>query len=318
MPGAEENILSFANIQSLIDSVQCNNDSMQITFNDANSFATANGYWNWVNQAVNHTFVLVVPGNVCDFSATRFPFLVTNLESDITTLTTHLSGAASLWGDIAHSYELTLGAIENEFKVRKRFGEIDYSKNITVDFNHQIPNPGINLTDTDIEASMSCPDCGTTGSFNLSFTLKTKFFIPTDASVTLQANKVAASLNPSVGVSASLSSAKTLEYPFPDINIASIQIPGVLTIGPVIETALGLIAGPLQGSANIEASASMSLPDTASVTIDLEKRSFTHTDWTPVYQASLEVDAGISGNLTAYAKASVAIKAQALSMYKRK
>jgi hypothetical protein len=313
MPGEEESILSMAKFRGMIKSIQCTDTTMDIAFIDEMSYNYAKTNWDWVNGADNHSFLMVAGTGDCGWNPARLPFVVSTIDYDDPLNTAHLSVNASEWKQVAHTYDLHVGGMPQPVQMRKRFGAVDYAKDVNIDFNHKLPNPSITFPDPEITVTVGCPNCGTSGTFDISFSLHTEFFVPRGASVSLKAQGVSVFLNPKLTLSANLTGTKNLKYSFPDIPIEAIEIPDVLTIGPVISTQVGVSLGPVKGVADITSGVTVKIPDTAQVSVDLVGASFQHTDWTPsITTAPVTLDAKLEADVKVYADVAVAIKAEAL------
>jgi hypothetical protein len=64
-----------------LKSVRCAED-MMLEFTDDAAFAYAKEVWNWVNQDVNNSFIMVTNYAGCADDMERLPFVVSNIRYD--------------------------------------------------------------------------------------------------------------------------------------------------------------------------------------------------------------------------------------------
>jgi len=286
MPGDNENIISMQRFKGMTRSVTCSNNSINIVFKDNTTFAYAKNVWDWVNGADNHTFVMVVGTGDCEWNGHRIPFTVSALAFNDATITASLTANASNWSEAIHTYTLDVGAMPipaNATKLRRGFGDIDFNKDLSLDFNHILPSASISIPSNDFSASFACISCGTTGSWDFGFHLETRFLVPRKAYATLNPKGVSLVINPKVTLSTDLSSSYTLSQDFLTIPLGGITIPGgILDVGPEIVFSAGMTIGPLTGSASISSGVTISVPDAASLTVDIKASTVSSSGWDPV------------------------------------
>jgi hypothetical protein len=318
MPDSHENILSLARFKGMTKSISCpqGGTTIDITFNDDQTFAYAKKVWDWVNGADNHTFVMVANTGDCGWNTRRIPFIVSTLKYDEQANIAHLTAAASDWKSAAHTYDLVVGSVSTSTpsaKLRKRLGEVDFNKDLSIGFDHPLPFSSWKFPDPDIDITLECDDCGTKGAFQFGFTLKTVLLIPKQVIVTLNPHGVSASITPKLSLSANYTGSKPFEHEFPGIPIEGISIPGdVLEVGPEIVFSAGAELSGLSGSASISSGVSIALQDSAHVTLDLLKPHLDSSGWTPtVTKTPMKLDAKLSAEVKFYIKAKVELAAKA-------
>jgi hypothetical protein len=316
MPGANENIISMQRFKGMTQSVTCSNNSIDIVFNDNTTFAYAKNVWDWVNGADNHTFVMVVGTGDCGWNEHRVPFTVSTLAYNDATITASLTANASNWSEAIHSYILDVGAMPipaNATKLRREFGDIDYNKDLSLDFNHILPSASISIPADGFSVSFACISCGTTGSWDFGFHLETSFLVPRKAYATLNPKGVSLVINPKVTLSADLSSSYKLSQDFLTVPLGGITIPGgILDVGPEIVFSAGVTIGPLTGSASISSGVTISVPDAASLTVDIKASTLSSSGWDPVVsEQPIVVSAQLSGGIKAYVRAQIQLTAKA-------
>lgn len=318
MPGSNENIISMQRFKGMTKSVTCSNTSIDIIFNSNQTLAYAMNVWDWVNGADNHTFIMVAGTGDCGWNDHRVPFTVSTLYSNDTTSTACLTANATQWSDAIHTYTLDVGAmpianITPSAKFRRSLGELDFSNDLSLDFDHILPSASVSIPFPDFTVSFACVSCGTTGEFDFGFHLETVFLVPKKAYATLNPKGVSLAINPTVSLSTDLSSSLTFSQDFLTVGLGSITIPGgILDVGPEIVFSAGVTLGPLSGSASISSGVTISLPDTASLIVDILSSAITSTGWNAVVSESpIVVTASLSGAIKTYVRAQIQLTAKA-------
>ena len=93
-----------------LKSVNCGED-MVLEFLDKTAFEYDQSVWNWVNQNVNNTFIMVTNYEGCADDMERLPFEVSNIAYDHDTNTAYLAADLKEWKEVAHSYTLHVGQV---------------------------------------------------------------------------------------------------------------------------------------------------------------------------------------------------------------
>jgi hypothetical protein len=310
MPGDDENIIALRNFRQWLKSIQCTNSSVELTFNDNGAYSYAKDVWKWVNVEKNNTFVLVAGKGDCSWNSVGQPFVIFTTTFDDSGKTVNLQGNVSTWKNVAHTYELWVGKMPS---LPSKFKSRDLST--LIDFNHDLPGNGnwrFPLNE-DATLTLDCPDCGTHGSFDLELHITETLFIPTGASIILTANGVGASITPELGIAANITNKVSDEISIGTISIDSINLPGVLDVGPQIFFDLGCSIGPVQGSANISSGVSISIPDSSYVDIGIVPPGINASDWTPTLtHKPMVVDAELSADVEVYLKIGLELSIEAL------
>ncbi|KIW05248.1 uncharacterized protein PV09_03783 [Verruconis gallopava] len=317
MPGNQENILSMERFNGMLTSVNCSETSIDMAFRDDDTFEYAKAVWDWVNGDDNHTFVMVVGRGACGWNDDhRQPFTVSSLTYDEDANVAHLAAIAQNWTEAIHTYDLNVGGMPSRDLQKRGFGEIDYNKDLALDFNHKFPVDTVTIPISDaVTATVDMSNCSTAGSFNFQFRLETVLLIPKKAEMSVHPAGVAVTVAPSLLISANITEPKTGSLTLSRINLAGIQIPaGILDIGPEIVLSVGATVGPLQGQATVDAGVVYSLDDSAVATIDIFDASAEHSGWTPKVQTTpLTVSADLSGTAKLFVKAELELAAKAFS-----
>ncbi|KAJ5094934.1 hypothetical protein N7532_007225 [Penicillium argentinense] len=305
-PGKHENIISLEKIFPMLKSTECTPHSLTMNFDDDQAYRYGAKAWQWVNDEKNRTFVLVAGQGHCNWNEDRLPFVITDVEFDGASNTIKAIGHASDWKKVSHSYELFVGG-------RPASNKRDYDDSYSFDVNHNLPLSHVQVGDGDIKLSYDCYGCGIKGEFEFAFHISTWMGIPKDVELVLSPHGVEAVFEPRVGIVANLPGKISKEYPLGTIPIDGISIAGgILDLGPELEFGWGFSAGPLKGSAGITTGGTLSLSDSASMTIDLLDPDVSQNGWEPKFTPKeFTVDAALRGSveLDLFAKIQLALEA---------
>lgn len=303
--------------KGMLTSVKCTQTSMTLAFKNDKVFEYAKKVWDWVNGVDDRAFIMVVGQGECEWNENRQPFRVSSLKYDEGPNIAHLEGKALSWKDALHTYEINVGELTpaNTAKFRKR---IDVNKGLSIGFTHTLPGTSFSIPVTpDVEVGIGCDNCGTTGSFEVAFHMKTVNLIPNTATMTLSPKDVALNIAPKLSLKANMTdkiSPKPKEIA--KIPIAGISIPGgILSVGPAVAFSIGATIGPIEGSAAVSMGVSVKLPNTAKTTLNMLDPDLSATGWTPeVSRIPLKVEAEIGGSVKAFVKAAIELDAEVFSM----
>ena len=318
MPDAQENILSMERFNDMLTSVNCTQSSIDMAFRDDDTFAYAKAVWDWVNGEENDTFVMVVGTGACGWNTEhRQPFRVTTLAFDEDANIAHLMAEALEWAQAIHTYKLNVGGLPSKDLQKRGFGEINYNKDLSIDFNHQFPVDTISLPMPDgVTATLDLSNCSTAGAFAFQFNLETFLLIPKKAEMSVHPQGVSLTVAPSLTLAGNISEPRTADITLARINLAGIQIPaGILDIGPEVVLSVGATVGPLQGETTIEAGVVYSLDDGAVASVDIMGFEAEQSGWTPrVEETPLTVTAELDGTVKAFVKAELELAAKAFGV----
>jgi hypothetical protein len=314
MPDDHEGILSMERFRGMLSHVSCANSSMELSFNDNDAFTYAQRVWDWVNGADNHSFVMVSEQGQCGPDSDRIPFNVQSISYDAGKRTASLKGQAQDWKTAAHTYDLHVGHVPIPSKngVSRR----DYTKDWSVDFDHQF-NGKVELSKGDFSVALDTGGSKTSGSFAMELTIKTKLLVPYDVTASLSPKGVSATAKTKLSVSGNLpgtdfgKSVTVLSIPLDGLEIPG----GILDIGPNLDIDVGFAIGPLKGTAALTGGVTVSIPDSAVVSLDLlDPSNNQHSGWDPsVDVLPWNVSAQISGSVEVFAQPELNLKAEVLN-----
>ncbi|KAL5355331.1 hypothetical protein BJX96DRAFT_170574 [Aspergillus floccosus] len=306
-------IVSIEKFRKMLSSVHCTNSSLSMGFKDHASFAYVRRKWQWVNDADERTFIMVAGTGDCAWNTHRLPFNVSEIVFDDRAHAARLHGRPTEWRHAVKNYELTVGYIPGSRSVsRKR----DFDKDLSVDFTHPLPMSSMEF-DTpvdDLQITYSCDGCGTKGSFEFGFHIKTSWGVPQEASFSLAPNDVSASFIPKIGLSGNFTDTYEKKIPLGSIPIGGISIPGgILDVGPEIAFELVGSIGPVSGSTTVSSGVTISLSSSAELEIDLTSPDVSASGWTPEIKVEpLTIEAKIEAGLELALTAGLQLTAEAL------
>ncbi|KAI9929332.1 hypothetical protein MW887_000800 [Aspergillus wentii] len=306
----EASIVSMEKFRHLLKSIDCTKNGMVMEFENARAFGYTQRGWQWVNDEDDRKLILVAGKEHCGWNKYRTPFVVSSIAFDRDSLKAKLTGVASEWKKLFHSYELTIGNVDAPSTDRR-----DWDPTASMSFNHKIPlSKSFPIPGTDVSVDVSCEGCETKGSFDFGAHIKTDYGVPVAASLTLSPNDVSASFTPRLGLSGNMSKELSDEFKLVTIPVEGISIPGgVLDLGPEIVFSWGYQIGPVNGSAGVSAGVTLSLSDSAKLELDLTDPDVSAGGWKPhVKTKPVEVDAKIEAEAEVYAKAEVQLIAAVL------
>ncbi|KAI9765238.1 MAG: hypothetical protein M1840_007730 [Geoglossum simile] len=310
-PAEYEHIINMEKFYPLLTSLTCDTEGMTIAFKDDTTFEKAKEAWDWANGADNRSFIMVTGMGDCGWNRQRQPYVVRNLQYDEVKNIARLVGEPKDWEEIAQSYDLVVGHIPgNEAWLTKK----DLSKTLSIPLDLSFPF-SLELGAEGIKSKLECSECGLNGHFNIELRISTWLGIPKGASIKMSPSSVKAIAKLEWSLSGELTKDfekewKPATFPTP----ASIVIPHVVEIGPVIDLIVGVALKALNAQATVTGGAIASLPDSAIVELNLlNPTENKFSGWLPAVQPlPFEVDARISAGVETYFATALQLKAEAL------
>jgi hypothetical protein len=324
-PDPDEFILAIEHFAKKLKSINCGSTSepMTIEFNDKDSYSYAQSAWNWVNQEDDNKFTLVTKPNQCYEGDDRSPYLVSDIAFDESKLVAKLFAKERPWGEIAHSFRLTLNhEIIDPDAANITHPHLMHMKrdtktlDISTSFNQNLFKYSKDTTgglDVTADATIS-----TGGQIIADLDIEYKWFIPTDLKINIRPSGVNAQFLLALQADGKLGSAIdwTLK-PSIEIPVGALNIKGILEIGPFVTMGVHFGSSALEGTARAQVGAKATIDDSA--TVDVKIR---HPDdnsisgWTPHFERiEPSFTASISGNVRAWAELGIQIKAEALGRW---
>lgn len=292
MPGKHEGIISMEKFYPLLKSTECTKHSLTMNFEDEEAYRYGAKVWNWVNDADDHSFVLVAGRGHCQWNEDRLPFSIKDVEFDDASNTIKAIGKVTNWANATHSYELFVGGRRAASKKR------DLDDSYTFDISADLPLNHATFGLGDAELEYTCDGCGTRGEFEFDFHIKTEYLIPVDVELLISPHEVEAVFEPEVKLSANLTGGIDESISLGKIPIGGVSIAGgILDLGPEIAFDFVYSLGPLEGSAGLSGGGSASLEDGAALKLDLLDPAVAASGWTPQFSSKpLTLDAALSGS----------------------
>lgn len=296
----------------MLTSVQCNDDNIEMTFEDDAAFAYAQKTWDWVNGAENSSFVMIAGVGICGDNTGRIPFVVSSIACDEEANKATLTASQSDWTSIAHTYDLVAGGF-SDIPAAGAVQARDIDKTASIDFVHDFPF-SFALGVPPLEARIACTNCSSTGSFEMEFKVSQKLFIPTGASMKIKPKGVSAIAQIKLSGSGDVTDSLVKEFDIIEIPISGIKIPGILELGPFLTVSVGAELSAISISAGVQSGATAKLSDDAILEVDLlnpDKNTF--SGWEPeIDTIDVRVDGSITGGVAVFLKPAVELKAEAL------
>jgi hypothetical protein len=312
MPDVHENIVSLQRFKSLLQTVNCTQESIDLKFKDGATLQYAKKTWDWVNTAKKHTFVLVADTKDCGWNDHRTPFSVTELWFDEKENAAHLTAKASTWQDAAHTYTLQVGSLENPSpKSKRQLGGENIHRELSVGFDYKLPFPAFEFIGPILGyktgVKMDCDDCKTHGRFEMGLHIEHTFGVPTKVLAALKPRGVGARMAPRLTITGNFTNTtkSLLERDWPPIPMDGVSIPGgVLSIEPELLFNAGVEMTPIQGSGSLSGGTMMTLADSEHVTVDLLGAfPYAQSKWEPkIIPRPLVLDSKLSGDVRMFGK----------------
>ncbi|RAL09174.1 uncharacterized protein BO97DRAFT_445657 [Aspergillus homomorphus CBS 101889] len=324
-----ETILAMEAFKSMIQNVTCTNGttaSVTVAFQDSASYTYAKNAWNWLNEEDAHYVMLVAGAGQCGWNTIRQPFIMTGASFRDNINTARFTGNVTEWQDSVRNYAVKIAKPETDSQIaiakrgvsmRKR-GSSDKTIDIEKDFSFS-DKPLFDKEGASLSAG--CSTCKTAGEFDLVFEygnfasgLLNLFTHSLKGSATLSPKGVSAYIEPKVKLSGNLTKSVADELNLVTIPVEGINIPKIITIGPMVKVALGWSIGPIDGEATIGMGVEMDIKDSAKAVLNLDQDakneiSFDQSGWSPsVTTKDFTLDAKLEANVEIYGKVSVELE----------
>lgn len=312
MPGEHEMIIAVERFYPLLKSMECTENSLTMSFKDQKAYETASRTWHWVNKHHNHTFVMVAGKGHCQWNKDRLPFIVHNVEFDDSCECKMIKaiGDATTWPKAIHNYELIVGG-------RPGGNKRDWHNTWSFDVGGELPLNHLTEGNGDIKFTYDCPGCGTQGSLDFDFVIKTWADIPHDIQVNVAPKGVAVTYEPTFGISADMTEEWDPTFPLGSIPLDGVAIGGdMLDLGPRIEFAYGGSLGPLKGTASVTGGGVLNVADSGELSIDLLNPASSSNGWSSTFtQKPWTFSGALSGSMQVNFDVRLLLSLDALSTF---
>ena len=315
MPGDVEGILSVETFDDMLTSIECKDDGLDLTFEDATAFAYAKRVWDWVNSANEHSFVLVAGAGDCKSNEARQPFTVSRLAYDDARNVAHLAAKPAAWSDLAHTYDLHVGHVAAPTTSLRRRVDLtpDINGGISIPFFAKFPF-GFKLNYEGLTGALECSNCFTQGHLDFELTISTVLGIPTGAKIRAAPRGIHVEAQVKVSGGGEIETPFNSTWDIADVPIAGVSIKDILKLGPNFRIGFGLEIGPVSGEFSLNSATSVRVPDSAYTEIDLiHPEKSRKSSWAPTVNRQLTFDAKLALESIFYFNPALRISATALS-----
>ena len=281
-PADHENLLSLERFSSTLESIKCEPTSLTFTFKDEQTFQYAKAAWGWVNGAPNRTFLAIPSKGDCDGNEFRVPYNVISLRSNDPARIVTLDATLGTWQELANSYELRVGSVNDLDTLSKAATRRDLSKPASIGIGADYT-----LSTSVGPVSLGCSPCSSAGTLDFVFTLRQNWLkIPDGAEFSVRPHGIELKAGFSLSLSGGLSegtnkSDETL--PLIDIPLpGGLSILGdIFSVGPQLIGELGWSLSA-QESVSAQIAATATISDSAILQADLGDFSNNHfSGWVP-------------------------------------
>lgn len=317
-PEQYERVIAMERFTNQLKSVRCAED-MMLEFIDDAAFEYAKDVWNWVNEDVNHTFIMVTNYEGCADNMERLPFVVSNIRYDEAANKAFLKADLKEWEEVAHSYTLNVGhtPLTPAHRMLMSRGvfprDADFSMSLTSGFDQNLFSATVGDWTTSVDAVVR-----TVGSLDVDFDIDVSWLKLKSAAMTISPENVAASIQLALTERGKLGKAYTWQDTIVSIPINGIEIAKVVKIGAFLDIDVGFTMQEWEGTATANLGARMELSNAAIVKIDLvNSANNKFSGWTPTFTAiPLTLNAKVEGSAKVFAEPNVKIEASALGTFK--
>lgn len=111
-PSETENLVNLELIDDMVRQVTCpptGSGTLKLQFFEAADFNDAQDIWQWVNQAADNRFLLLVGAGACGWNTERIPYNVTGLVYNDEVETAVLQVQRTTWKQAVHTFDLAMG-----------------------------------------------------------------------------------------------------------------------------------------------------------------------------------------------------------------
>jgi hypothetical protein len=313
-PEQYEHVIAMERFADKLKSVKCAED-MMLEFIDDTAFSYAKNVWNWVNQDVNNSFIMVTNYEGCADDMERLPFVISNIRYDEENNKAHLTADLKEWEDIAHSYDLNVGhmPLTPTHRMLMERGVMpratDFTMSIASSYDKNLFSTTVGGWTTSVDAVVR-----TAGSLNVDFDISVKWLQVKSASMTITPENIAASIQLALTEKGTLKQAYNWQKTILSIPIQGISILKVVKLGAFLDVDVGFTMDEWTGTATANFGARMEISNAATVKVDLvNSKNNRFSGWTPTFTPiPLTLSAKVEGSAEVYAEPNIKLEASAL------
>jgi hypothetical protein len=313
-PDQYEHVIAMERFAGKLKSVKCAED-MMLEFIDEAAFSYAQNVWNWVNQDVNNSFIMVTNHEGCADNMERLPFVISNIMYDEENNRAHLKANLKEWEEIAHTYDLNVGhmPLTPTHKMLMERGVMpratDFTMSLASSYDQNLFSTTVGGWTTSVDAVVR-----TTGSLNVDFDVSVKWLQLKSAAMTINPENVAASIQLALTEKGTLKKEYNWQKTIISIPVEGISIAKIVKLGAFLDVDVGFTMEEWTGTANANFGARMQISNAATVKVDLiNSKNNRFSGWTPSFTPiPLTLSAKVEGSAQVYAEPNIKLEASAL------
>jgi hypothetical protein len=328
----KERIVKLDKIDEYLESASCNAQDMSVVFINQAIYDAAKAHWDWVNFNDMNTIVLVPSSKKCGDDREQQPWVVRSITFDPATRRARMTATKSTWRNVMQTYVMDFGerTIPAEGLVKRdlipdlhEVFEIGLSARLpTRLFHWSHSTPRVNTT-----LDLNCNDCGLQGSLIVEGHMEASIgwgVVEIDRfEVSLRPEGVQAGINLSLLFQGQADfgalTKPSQEVTLLEIPLSGWNIPGLFEFGPRVQLNAGYEIEKIQGSAELSAGVTATIPDTAIAKFDLlAEDSVEVSGWAPVITTQpLEIQAQINAEASVYTEIALSVSLTVLGGCRR-
>lgn len=313
-PEEYEHVISMERFASKLKSVQCA-EQMVLEFIDDEAFEYAKDVWNWVNQDVNNTFVMVTNYAGCADDMERLPFLVSNIRYDEAANKAYLTAQLKDWEDVARSYTLKISnmpltPMHRMLMSRGVFPrDTDFSMSLVSGFDANLFSKTVGSWTTSVDAVVR-----TVGSLNVDFDVDVNWRLKlTKASMVITPENVAASIQLALTEKGTLREGFAWQDTIISIPIRGVEFLKKFKLGAFLDIDVGFTMDEWSGTAVANFGARLELSNAAILKVDLINAGNSQfSGWAPTSSPiAPTLSAKVEGSARVFAEPNIKLEASA-------
>nr|OQO18145.1 hypothetical protein B0A51_14737 [Rachicladosporium sp. CCFEE 5018] len=305
--------LSLERFSDSIKSVDCDGNNIKITFNSKDTYNDIQSNWKWINTNGRTVYVVLAP-NTCS-NTRRQPYSAQTATFDSNSNAATFTANQATWSDAIKQGNLHFNTqgIQAGSGLSKRLIPVDETKSIDVtkDFSQTLFSkeiPGTGLT-----AEIDCATCGTRGKFNIEVNAEINVLSANTGFAKITPDNLGADIVLGFKVGGELTSELSAEISAPPIILAGIDVPGVLTLGPLIRLAGKASLTAVSAEAQLTVGAKLDVPQDSIAQVDFSNSANNQlSGWSPVFTAvgpDLSASVSVSGEVGPVVSLEISINA---------
>ncbi|KAJ4364846.1 hypothetical protein N0V95_000595 [Ascochyta clinopodiicola] len=298
-------IVALEKLMGGVENIQCSSSAITLQWSNKNSFNTAKTNWGWVNEESSRYLAMVVKSSGCA-GGQRQTYKVSDIKTSKGNLTMSIDAKPVDFADAIPyiDFRLSTTGVSPAMTPRGLIKRAEATIPVARDFS------GTNILNQTIsdglDVSLTCGNCKTTGNFDLD--LEANFDagailqgnLPFSGSLSITAQQLSATIGLDLVVTAEITSAFENSITF--LNVPLLQNPlsvaGIANIGPTLMVNLDANIDSITASVDLSlGSVTMSIPDGAKATLDLNGGTNSNSGFMPTFSTEgPTINAGISAS----------------------